>query len=415
MSAAVAQDTLTIDDAVSQALKNSFMVLTSKNKTEIAAINNSPGNAGMLPKATASITGSEGRHLIDQHQPGGAYSNIATSAAPSVAVTFTLFDGFKMFATKSQLQKLQEIGEINFKDTLQSVAALVMNAYYDIVSSVQQLKGLDTARGIAREQVAITEKKVQIGTASDMELLQAKVNFNEQTSMVLVQENLVQQKKIALNVLLARSPDIDFVTCDSIPINVNVITIPFSDLETHNMQLIAASKNVEAAKFAKSVAQSQFWPTLSISGGYGFNHVQNSASNPHYNQTSGLSGTVALTIPLFNGYNTVNQVRVASLNLANSQIGFENAKLQIKSKMFQVQSSYERAKKVLKLEEENIGLANMNLKIALERFRLGQSTIIEMQTIGQNYVNVLSRLVSARFAVKSYETELLRIQGGLVK
>jgi outer membrane protein TolC len=313
------------------------------------------------------------------------------------------------------LQKLQEIGEINYKDTLQSVAAQVINAYYDIVSSVQQLKGLDTARGIAREQVVITEKKVQVGTASDMELLQAKVNFNEQTSLVLLQENLVQQKKIALNVLLARSPDIDFVTSDSIPINYNITTVPPAELETHNMQLIVASKNVEAAKFAKQIAQSQFWPTLSISGGYGFSHIQNSESNPHFNQTSGVNGTVALTIPLFNGYNTVNQSRIADLNLANSQIGLENMKLQIKSKMFQMQSNYERAKKVLKLEEENIGLANKNLKIALERFRLGQSTIIEMQTIGQNYVNVLSKLVSARYAVKSYETELLRIQGELVK
>jgi outer membrane protein TolC len=59
-------------------------------------------------------------------------------------------------------------------------------------------------------------------------------------------------------------------------------------------------------------------------------------------------------------------------------------------------------------------LANENLKIAAERFRLAQSTAIEMRQAETSYSNAMNRLVQSKFALKSAETELLRMMGKLV-
>ena len=76
---------------------------------------------------------------------------------------------------------------------------------------------------------------------------------------------------------------------------------------------------------------------------------------------------------------------------------------------------FANAKEVLKLEEDNIKLADENQKIALERFRLAQSTAIELREAQVSYVNALTRLVNARYSAKAAETELLRLQGELIK
>ena len=71
-------------------------------------------------------------------------------------------------------------GELNYKDTLQTIVADVITSYYDIVSSVQQLQGLKKAEDVSVEREKITEKQFQVGTSSEVDLLQAKVDLNEE-------------------------------------------------------------------------------------------------------------------------------------------------------------------------------------------------------------------------------------------
>ena len=50
-----AQELLTSDDAVSIALKNNYDILVATNNAEIARLNNTSGNAGMLPDVAVTL------------------------------------------------------------------------------------------------------------------------------------------------------------------------------------------------------------------------------------------------------------------------------------------------------------------------------------------------------------------------
>ena len=67
------------------------------------------------------------------------------------------------------------------------------------------------------------------------------------------------------------------------------------------------------------------------------------------------------------------------------------------------------------IEEENILLAKENVTIALEGFRRGITTFIELRTAQQSLADAYNRLIAARFNAKVSETELLRLQGALLK
>jgi outer membrane protein TolC len=78
-------------------------------------------------------------------------------------------------------------------------------------------------------------------------------------------------------------------------------------------------------------------------------------------------------------------------------------------------TGYNNAKAVLLIEEENILLAKENVFIALETFRRGTTTFIELRTAQQSLADAYNRLIAARYNAKLAETELLRLNGGLLK
>ena len=298
-------------------MKNNYDIQIAKNRTDITSLNNTVGNAGMLPKANIAVTDNATLNHLDQKLANGTETLkngvVGNTINPSLNITWTLFDGLKMFATKSKLKRLEQIGELNYKDTLQTVVAQTITAYYNVVSANQELKAIDEAIKISEERVRVAQKQFDVGISSKVDLLQAKVDMNEQKSALMNQRTIIEEKKADLNKILSRNADTDFNTIDSIPFDYDPKLIDANELESKNYQLLAAMKNVEVMKYAKKEAFSQFLPNLAVNGGYGFNRTQSSAGFSLYNQTYGLNGGFTLTIPLFNGLVYLNQYKIAGI------------------------------------------------------------------------------------------------------
>lgn len=410
-----AQEILTPEQAIEIALKNNYDILLVRNEVEIAQRNNSIGNAGMLPTINATLGDNFSLTNLNQQFTNGTEINRndvkGNNINAGIALNWTLFDGLKMFATKSKLKRLEEIGELNFKEEVQAVVENVLNTYYNVVSAQQQLKAIEEAIKISEERVKLADAKFQVGNSSKVDLLQAKVDLNAQKSNLLSQKKTIEQRKGDLNSLLSRNIETEFLVLDTIP-----FTEPKIETELDkNLQLQAALKNVEVAKFQKKEVFSQFLPNLLGSVGYTYSRSQSDAGFSLYNQTYGLGAGFSLNIPLFNGLNTIRQNKIAAIQITSMQFNAEKVRFQTKLSYYKALKDFATAKEQLRLEEENILLADENQKIALERFRLSQSTAIELREAQKSFVDAQSRLVAARYAAKVAETGLLRLQGELVK
>lgn len=418
------QETLTIDQAIEIALKNNYDIRLAQNDAEIAHLNNIPGNAGMLPRVNATLGDNFAVNQLDQKLSNGTEikknSVTGNTLSPSLNLYWTLFDGLKMFATKKKLERLDEIGQLNLKDTLQTMIAQVIEAYFNVVSSQQQLRSINEAIKLYEETVKLTDKQFQVGTISKVTLLQAKVDLNANRSSALTQKAVILQNKAAFNLLLARPADTEFEVLDSIPFDENPALIGLNELDNKNFQIRVAQKNIEIGKFARKEVFSQFLPNLSLNGignttGYGFTRTQNSAGFSLYNQTYGPTIGFTLTVPIFNGLIYSHQMKVADITIRNNQYKYEKISIQNKVNYYNALKNFEAAKDALKLEEENILLAKENADIAWDRFRLSESTALELRQAQQSYVDAMTRLVNSRYNAKTAETELMRIQGELVK
>ena len=66
---------------------------------------------------------------------------------------------------------------------------------------------------------------------------------------------------------------------------------------------------------------------------------------------------------------------------------------------------------MIALEEENLVYTRQNVDIALERFRLGTITSVELREVQETLTCAQSRLIATRFDAKRTETELLELTG----
>ena len=79
--------------------------------------------------------------------------------------------------------------------------------------------------------------------------------------------------------------------------------------------------------------------------------------------------------------------------------------------MYRSIKDYEMQKQAWRLKEENITLAKENVMIALERFKLGVSTYLELRETQKTLEDAYNRLLAARYNTKLAETELLKTEG----
>ena len=116
-------DTLSVNQAISIALDKAYAIRIAKNNAEIAKVNTSYASAGMLPSITASLGRTGGVNTINQSLLSGqdiireSAGNSGTNAG--IALNWTLFDGFGMFASYERLKTLKDICELRLRAYMQ--------------------------------------------------------------------------------------------------------------------------------------------------------------------------------------------------------------------------------------------------------------------------------------------------------
>jgi outer membrane protein len=424
---AYAQEQISLEQVIALALEKNYDVRLAKNTSEAYATNQGYAWAAFTPQinGTATITRSNNNQELHIRNPdmtiretnGKAVSNNANA---SVQLNWTLFDGTKMFATVERVRYINAQGELLVKDQMVTTIATVINNYYDIVRQKQQLKATQQQMAVSEERVKLAERKLQVGTGGKPELLQAKVDFNAQRTLTIQQEALIIQLKEQLNALVDSQLPVAYDVADTIIINLDLKQEELaSNLELTNYSLRASSMNMNIARLSLRERRAELFPVLSFNAAYNYTKTDNikliDPFSAIYRQTDGYNYGLTLTVPILNGFNTRRLIKQAHINLSTQQLFYDQLKTNVSANLKNAYVDYDNAKRILLIEEETILLAKENVYIALEGFKRGITTFIELRTAQQSLADAYNRLINARYLAKVAETELLRLNGGLLK
>ena len=413
-----AQSLLSVEEAVGIALKNNYDVSVARNNADVAKVNNTLGNAGMLPNI--GVTGTDNYSVNNVYLNLSSGSTITSSAGTSnsfnagAALNWTLFDGTKMFITKNKLTQIEKLGEIQFRDMVMQTIYNVNVAFYQVVVQKQQLLAIRDVMAYSLERVKILQKGYDAGIAHKNDLLQAKIDLNVNRESEINQLNTIRNSKRALNQVIARDPETEYDVADTIPLGYQPDPVDLMNkLYVNNTSVLTYQKQVDIAKLSLGEFKTYYLPKLNLVASYNYLQNDNSASNVLTNRTYGPLVGGSLIIPIYQAGNALRQVKAAKIELQSSQYSLENVKLQVNTQLKTALTQYEDQKILLGIEKDNLTLAKENLRISLERLRLGQTTALEVRQAQESYANSLARYYDFEFNMKVAETQLKQLVAGL--
>ncbi len=415
-----AQYKLSLQQAIEIVLQNNYSIGIAKADADISRVSNTIGNAGYLPSVNFLASTNRSIYHTRQEFSTGTSVNrkgaLSNNFAASIILDWTLFDGMKMFATKDKLEALQARGALNLRIEMENTVAKIIELYFDVVRSQQLIKATNETLNIYIEREKIAQKKLDIGSGSRLDLLQSKVDLNAQKSTLLKLRIDMENAIVAMNQLLTKNTQEMYTVEDSISINDSLMLSAMQqNALAHNNQILFAQYNSDIATYSLKEARSTTLPQVGLTVNYNFTQTQNQVGLILLNQNRGLNAGLYASWNLFNGYRSQTQIQIAKYTIAQSQLALKQTSAVIDASLLRSWKNYQGAIAILKLEEENISIAKENVSIALERFRLGTSNNIELMFAQKSYEDALSRLLSARYDAKLSETELLRLQGQLIK
>jgi len=248
-----------------------------------------------------------------------------------VQLTWTLFDGAKMFATRARLSEIEEQGELNVKAQMVNTIAQVVNNYYNVVRQEQQLRAILEQMSVSEERVKLADRRLQVGTGAKPELLQAKVDLNAQRTAVLQQQTIIQQLKDQLNGLVNMKLPPAYNVADTIIINLDLKQEDIaSNIENTNFSLMSYKKNIDVAAFALRERQGERYPLFNFTTSYNYSRVINTlVINDFtllYNQNKGLTYGFTLSLPIMNGFNNRRNIQQARILVDRQSILYDQQK-----------------------------------------------------------------------------------------
>src|SRR5687767_2293856 len=414
---------LTLEEAVAAALQNNYDILLSKNDSAVAALDYSFRNAVFIPRVNGNLGTTWNNNNQKQEFSNGTKreGDVKTNNInAAILLNWTLFDGLKMFATKDKAEEFIKLGELGIKNQVINTVAEVINTYYNIVRQKQQLKAIEEQMGISQTSVDLAQRKLDIGVGTKPDVLQSKVDLNAQKAAQLEQQTLIAQLKDQLNQVMNVRVTDNYEVADSIPFNTDIILGDvLNGIENSNPLLLITMKNIDIGKLTLKERMAERFPTVSFNSAYNFTKTNNDiALNPAlplFNRNKGLNYGFTATVPILNNFNNKRLIKQAKLDIQYQELILESQKSQLSLSVITAFKEYEQQKKALQLEEENILLAKENVSIALEVYRLGASTIIQLREAQKSLEDAYNRLIAARYNAKLAETELLRLKGDLVK
>lgn len=405
--------------AVQIALEQNYNIRLARLTEEEIRNNLSYGNAGFLPGLTAgatqsnSITNSRQEYLSGQiNEREGAKSNTFSS---NLSLSWTIFDGFRMFNQYSLLSKQLAAGELSTRVQVENTITAVLGGYYNIVQLKNRARVYEKAVQLGEERVQIARDMQVIGSGSGLEVLQAEVDFNTDRSQLLDLQKRIAEAEIALNLLLARDPATLFSVEDTI-----ALMPPFdyeqlrNKMDAGNAALQISEMETEMAMNRLKDIQGRRWPVVGVNLGYNFN-VQSSQSGFVIDgRTSGVNYGVTASMSIFDGFNVNRQQKNARIGLESARLQLESHKSELEALLLSTHKAYQARLQMLALEKSNRVTAEVNFDVASERFRLGELSGLEYREAQKNLLQADERLISAGYEVRLLEIALLQISGAVL-
>ena len=411
----------TLDECIGYALEHNIEIKRQELGVSNSEIGLSESRWDYAPSLSAgsSYSISSGR-VLDQTTYEFIENNVVGSSSASVSGSMQVFSGMRRHYALKKAKASMKASLADLESFRQDVELNVTAAYLQILCDQENLASTREMASMLESQMERIQTMVDLGRVTEADLLQIRSQYYAALNDVVAAEGQCRLSRMELCQLLEIQDWEDFAI------------EPIETDESGGMQLFpstdsiavesrpeyrSAEAGVEVARRNLQIARASYYPTLSLSAGYGTSYsgarqkaVQNPDGTYRYeaypffrqyldNGSSYLS--LSLNIPIFSGMSTRNSVRRAKNASLDAQYALQSVRKQLSREYEQALIEYQTSCRQYETAREQLAYAEEAARMMTEKYNLGVIDICDLR-------NAFVDLLKSQYAVNnSYFTVVL--------
>ena len=406
------------------AVAHNVGIKQQENQCRQREIELSTSRNSRLPDLSASVgqNFSFGRGLTAEN----TYTNTNTSSTSlQLGASMPLFTGFQI-PNQIKLNQLNlEAATADLEKAKNDIRMQVAQAYVQILYNMEIADVAQRQITIDSAQVARLQAFVANGKASEAELSQQKATLANSRLTATQAENNTRMSVLTLTQLLElATPDGFTIVRPSLSVDDGspVFTTPpspdviYAEALGIKPEILSQQLRLQGTERSIKIARAGYYPTLSLNGGLGTNYYTTSGIQAaslssqlknNFSQYIGLS----LNVPLFNRFQTRNNIRTAKISQETQQLLLDNSKKTLYKEIQQVYLNALNAQSKERSSAEAVHSSKDAFQLMQAKYENGKATITEFNESKNNYLKAESNLVQARYE-NLYQHALLEFYRG---
>jgi outer membrane protein len=270
------------------------------------------------------------------------------------------------------------------------------------------------SRRVAEEHFLQVELFYEAGTASEFDLLRARVDLENRDPVVMQAENGAYLALLNLKRLVnipAGQPVRLVTTLD--PVFVAVDEAELVRLVMARPLLSAAGEAIAIREEAVKIARADRLPNLMFMGTMGFQGFPDSPMPPGFDQwRKDWSVAFALSVPIFDGFRTRGRIDQAQADLKLARLEESQLRETLELQMEAALAEYRTARAQIQARRQTVALAERALELAEARYANGLSTQLEVSDAALLLDQARVNEVQALYDYVQVLAQLERLSGG---
>ncbi|MDV7139993.1 TolC family protein [Maribacter sp. TH_r10] len=406
----------TLEECVAYAVENNLSVEQFELDLENVKIDKKDALGDLLPSLNASASASSNTGFSINPTNNLPTNSTAFNFNGSITAGITLYNGLQNIRAVNRAKMAAISSQYRLDNLKDDIRLNVADAYLQILSNKEALKVSKAQYAVTEQDLKRTKELVESGVVPKGDLLEIEATAANQEQQIVNNESLVLISRINLAQLLQITDYENFDVTDG------AFEIPLSDVLNNSPKSIFAKalefrndikfskSNVELAEKDLQIAKGAYAPTLSGFFQYGSRYsdvTEIPDSNGVYYTPSfkdqlwvfdGISYGVQLSVPIFNGWGTRNNVTRSKITLEKSRLQFEQDKLDLETTINQAYVDVTTFYKSYVAAEKTLEARRLAFEYSKERFDVGLMNSFEYSQAQSRVDNAEADVVRTKYA-----------------
>lgn len=403
---------LSIDDALRLANAQASSFQTALLNEQVAAEDLRQAQKAFLPKVSAPLSYiyTSPAHGLPPGEPRGP-SFVTSDGIGVYEGLINLSGDFdiagRLRATLAKNRALLAAAHAGAEVARRELAAAVVEAYYGLALANAQLRAAETNLTAAEEFENITSLLLSGGEVAAVDLTRAQLQtLTRRDELARARANEVVAAG-ALRVLVGYDYSRPILTTDlalALPVTSEHEQFKADDV-SRRPEFLQLDQQLLAARQDVKVARADRLPTLSYSVNGGFE--TDSLKRQRFNEHTGMSAGISLSIPIFDWGASRSRERQARLRVEIAENERTLALRGFTQQFYAAQAQVTEATTRINLTRQGVTKAQDNLAASIARYRAGEAQIVEVTDAQTTLVEQRTALYQAIF---DYQTALARLR-----